>query len=238
MRRLARIIISLIMALAVTGAAAQTFRGETKYDGKHNNEASGYLQAGDNIITGFFAAFNAHYKYHFDKKWSVEGATGYQTGKQQLSLYAKGAYHFSVGYSDFYISPKLMYNKYCDYRTNEYAANLSATWETPYFDLTVGESLITYSLLGCSYTEPLTLTFGTGVNIRPRWNSWNIGLFFRNYDEFYYENWNINWGLRFYAGLKKNYNLFGELNIRPAGSMSQLASKYESTLRIGVRKRW
>ena len=65
-----------------------------------------------------------------------------------------------------------------------------------------------------------------------------IGLFFRNYDEFYYENWNINWGLRFYAGLKKNYNLFGELNIRPAGSMSQLASKYESTLRIGVRKRW
>ena len=131
-----------------------------------------------------------------------------------------------------------MYNRYCDYRTNEYAANLSATWETPYFDLTVGESLITYSLLGCSYTEPLTLTFGTGVNIRPRWNSWNIGLFFRNYDEFYYENWNINWGLRFYAGLKKNYNLFGELNIRPAGSMSQLASKYESTLRIGVRKRW
>lgn len=83
------------MALAVTGAAAQTFRGETKYDGKHNNEASGYLQAGDNIITGFFAAFNAHYKYHFDKKWSVEGATGYQTGKQQLSLYAKGAYRES-----------------------------------------------------------------------------------------------------------------------------------------------
>ena len=35
------------------------------------------------------------YKYHFDKKWSVEGATGYQTGKQQLSLYAKGAYRES-----------------------------------------------------------------------------------------------------------------------------------------------
>ncbi|MCI6080748.1 MAG: hypothetical protein MR724_04235 [Prevotella sp.] len=95
MRRIARIIISLFMALAVTGAAAQTFRGETKYDGKHHNEASGYVQAGDNIITGFFAAFNAHYKYHFDKKWSVEGATGYQTGKQQLSLYAKGAYRES-----------------------------------------------------------------------------------------------------------------------------------------------
>ncbi|MGN1230132.1 MAG: hypothetical protein ACI4T5_10845 [Prevotella sp.] len=238
MRDKVTIIISLVLAMTVTGVAAQTFRGESNFDGKHHNEASGFLQAGDNIITGFFAAFNANYKYHFDKRWSVEGAAGYQTGKQQVSVYAKGAYHFSLGYSDFYISPKLMYNRYCDYRTNEYAANLSATWETPYFDLTVGESLITYSMLGSSYTEPLTLTFGTGVNIRPRWNSWNIGVFFRNYDEFYYENWNINWGFRFYAGLKKDFNLFGELNIRPAGSMSQLASKYETTLRIGVRKKW
>ena len=31
---------------------------------------------------------------------------------------------------------------------------------------------------------------------------WNIGLFFRNYDDFYYENWNINWGLNFYADRK------------------------------------
>ncbi len=234
----ARLLISLALVLTTISTAAQTFRGESKFDGTRHNEASGYLQAGDNIITGFFAAFNAHYKYHFDNKWSVEGATGYQTGKQQLSVYAKGAYHFSVGYHDFYVSPKVMYNRYFEYRTNELAANLSATWETPYFDLTVGESVINYGLLGSSYTEPLTLTFGTGVNIRPRWNSWNIGIFFRNYDEFYYENWNINWGLRFYAGIKKNNNIFGELNVRPAGSMSQLASKYETTIKIGFRKIW
>jgi hypothetical protein len=76
------------------------------------------------------------------------------------------------------------------------------------------------------------------VNIRPRWNSWNIGLFFRNYDDFYYENWNINWGARWNANITSRMRLFGELNIRPAGSMSQLATKYETSMKIGMKYVW
>ena len=112
------------------------------------------------------------------------------------------------------------------------------TWETPYFQLRIGESYIHYHLLHFGTTEPLTFTFGTSVNIRPRWNSWNIGLYFRNYDDFYYENWNINWGLNFYAGIAKDMQLFGQLNIRPAGSMSQLASRYETSCKLGIKYVW
>jgi hypothetical protein len=113
-------------------------------------------------------------------------------------------------------------------------------WEMPYFYLRVGESLIHYKVNTLGYTEPLTFTFGFGVNIRPRWYNWNLGLFFRNHDDFYYENWNINWGLHFYtpAPFIKNTKLFGEFNIRPAGSMSQLASKYETSGKLGLKYVW
>jgi hypothetical protein len=110
--------------------------------------------------------------------------------------------------------------------------------EAPYFEVTIGESAMWYRMLGDGYNEPLTFTFGFGLNVRPRWNSWNIGLFFRNYDEYYYENWNINWGLRFNANLTKQMRLFGEFNIRPAGSMSQLASKYEFSQKFGLKYVW
>jgi hypothetical protein len=108
----------------------------------------------------------------------------------------------------------------------------------PYFYLRVGESYIHFKTLDFGYTEPLTFTFGIGAQIRPRWNSWNLGFFFRNYDDFYYENWNINWGLDFYATLTKQIQLFGELNIRPAGSLSQLASKYETSGKLGLKYVW
>ena len=135
---------------------------------------------------------------------------------------------------DFYFDGKAMYNRYNRWHTNETILNLSLTWETPYFQLRVGESLITFHELHFRYTEPLTFTFGTSVNIRPRWNSWNVGIFFRNYDDFYFENWNINWGLNFNASLAKDVKLFGEFNIRPAGSMSQLASRYETSGKLGI----
>jgi hypothetical protein len=92
--------------------------------------------------------------------------------------------------------------------------------------------------MGDHYTEPITLTFGAHATLRPRTNCWNVGLLFRNYDDFYYENWNINWGLDFYYRFNSKWKMFGEFNIRPAGSMSQLASKYETTGKVGVIYRW
>lgn len=219
-------------------AQEPVFCGEHKYDGAHKNELSAYIQAGNNIVTDKFIGPSVTYTRHFTNRISAEGGLDIPFGKGKYGVSAKGIYRLPVSYFNFYFSAKFLYNRYTEFTTDEYNANISTTFETPYFDLTLGESLIHYSLLGTGYTEPLTFTFGTGVNIRPRWNSWNIGLFFRNYDDFYFENWNINWGVRWMANLKKPWKLYGELNIRPAGSTSQLASRYESSLKVGIKYVW
>jgi hypothetical protein len=150
----------------------------------------------------------------------------------------QGGFAFSLGWSDFFIDGKAMYNSYSRWNAKETIGNLSVTWEMPYFWLRLGESYIHYKVGDFGYTEPLTLTFGFGANLRPRWNAWNVGLFFRNFDDFYYENWNINWGLNFYAPIVKDVKLFGEFNIRPAGSMSQLATRYETSGKLGIKYVW
>ena len=231
----------LILTLFLTAAVAsqsQTFTGMHKYDGEHKNEISGYTMFGSNVVSGGFGGLEVSYKRHLTDRWHVGGDAQAQFGKQLYSVDVQGGYRLPVSWMDFYFDGKLMYNRYQRWDTNETIANLSVTWETPYFMLRVGESYIHYHLLHFGTTEPLTFTFGTAVNIRPRWNSWNIGLFFRNYDDFYYENWNINWGFNFYATVAKNMQLFGQFNVRPAGSMSQLASKYETSGKLGIKYVW
>lgn len=234
-KRLYVLTMSLIVSVM---AMSQVYCGQHKYDGEHKNEVMGYLQGGSNIVTGTYAGPAVFYKHHFNDRFCAEGGVDMPLGKGKFGISAKAAYRLSVSYFDFYLSGKFLYNRYVDFHTDEYNGNLSVTAETPYFDLTLGESLIHYALMGTGYTEPLTLTFGTGVNIRPRWNSWNLGIFLRNYDDFYYENWNINWGVRWMAKLNNSTNMFGELNVRPAGSTSQLASRYETSVKIGLKYVW
>ncbi len=232
-----KLILTLFLTAAVA-SQAQTFTGVHKYDGEHNNEISGYTMFGSNVVSGGFGGLEVSYKRHLTDRWHVGGDAQAQFGKQLYSVDVQGGYRLPVSWMDFYFDGKLMYNRYQRWDTNETIANLSVTWETPYFMLRVGESYIHYHLLHFGTTEPLTFTFGTAVNIRPRWNSWNIGLFFRNYDDFYYENWNINWGLDFYVTIMKDMQLFGQFNVRPAGSMSQLASKYETSGKLGIKYVW
>ena len=225
--------------MCITPTRAQNaYTGLHKYDGEHKNELYGYLMGGDNVVSDAFGGLEVSYKRHLTDRWHVGGDAQAQFGKQLYSIDMQGGYRLPVKWMDFYLDGKVMYNRYNRYNTNETIANLSLTWETPYVFLRVGESLINIHLLHFSYTEPLTLTFGAGVNIRPRWNPWNIGLFFRNYDDFYYENWNINWGMNFYAPLIKDMQLFGEFNIRPAGSISQLATRYETSGKLGIKYVW
>ena len=193
---------------------------------------------GHNVVVGAFGGLEASYKRHFTDRWHAGADVQAQFGKQLYSADVQGGYRLPVKWMDFYFDGKLLYNRYQRWGANEVIANLAVTWETPYIYLRIGESYIHYNILDFGYTEPLTLTFGFGLNIRPRTNPWNIGLFFRNYDDFYYENWNINWGLNFYTPLVKDIQLFGELNIRPAGSMSQLASKYETSGKLGIKYVW
>lgn len=230
--------IILLAIMACATARAQVFSGEYKYDGQHKNEVYGYLQGGYNIVTDYFFGPTLFYKRHITDRVSLEAGFDIPFGKSKYGLSAQAFYRLPVSYFNFYFSGRFLYNRYVEFRTNEYYWNIAARWEAPYFDITIGGTSITYSLLGSSYTEPLTFMFGAGVNIRPRWNSWNIGLFFRNYDDFYYENWNINWGFRWNANLPLRMKLFGEFNVRPAGSMSQLASKYETSMKVGIKYTW
>ncbi|MBR1469006.1 MAG: hypothetical protein IJ605_02685 [Prevotella sp.] len=231
-------ILIMMSFVAATLQAQNAYTGRHKFDGEHKNELSGYLMGGTNVVSGTFGGFEASYKRHLTDRWHVGADAQMQFGKQLYSIDVQGGYRLPIGWSDFYIDGKAMFNRYNRWSTNEVVGNLSITWEMPYFYVRIGESLIHFQTENFGYTEPLTFTFGIGAQIRPRWNSWNLGIFFRNYDDFYYENWNINWGLNFYATLTKDMQLFGEFNVRPAGSISQLASKYETSGKLGLKYVW
>ena len=225
-------------------SAQNSYCAERFYDDEHKNEISGYVMVGNNVITDVFGGLSVSYQRHLTPRWHVGGDAQFQFNKQLFSVDLQGGYRLPVKYGNIYFDGKLLYNRYQKWGFNEYIANLSATWESAYVDIRIGESYIRYTTQNkvanerYGVNEPLTLTFGIGANIRHRSNPWNIGLFFRNYDDYYYENWNINWGIRWYARVKEQWNLFGEFNIRPAGSMSQLATKYEGSVKLGLKYKW
>jgi len=246
-----RITTSIFLSLAllsVTAASAQTYSGERKYDGIHKNEVSGYLMGGYNVVTDAFFGEAGTYTRHLTERWSLSGGEQVQFLKQLYSADVCGTYRIPIRKTNLYVDGRFVYNRYQRWRVNEILCNLSFLLETSYFDLRLGESYVRYHMndvrekygffTDAGYTEPLVMTFGVGVNIRPRSNPWNIGIFLRNYDHFYYENWNINWGIRFHASLTPEMKLFGEFNVRPAGNMSQVATRHETSLKLGLRHVW
>ena len=236
--KLQRLAFFLMLAITASTASAQYYCGEHTFDGVNRNEVSVSLTTGRNIIVGPCIGNTLHYKHYFNGHWSVDAGANLQYTKQLYNFKAKGEYHLQVKAFHLFASGEYLLSHYHRFNTNENVGNLSLRVERAYWDVTMGGSLIGYNMMGDHYTEPLTLTFGAHATLRPRSNYWNVGLLFRNYDDFYYENWNINWGLDFYYRFNPRWKLFGEFNIRPAGSMSQLASKYETTGKIGLIYRW
>ena len=232
----------ILAATVASGQAQNSYIPYKTYDGEHKNEVSGYVMGGTNVVTDGFGGLEASYTRHITDRWHVGGDAQMQFGKELFSIDVQGGYRLPIKYGNIDFTGKVMYNYYHKFGFHETAYNISATWESAYVDLRLGETLVHYHShvwgIGWGYTEPPLLTFGFGANIRHRNNPWNIGLFFRNYDDFYYENWNINWGIRWYAKVKDQWHLFGEFNIRPAGSMSQLASKYEGSVKVGLKYKW
>ena len=238
MYHLQRLILTVMLLFAASTALAQYYSGEHTFDGEHNNEVSLSVTTGKNIITGPCIGNTVHYKHYFNNHWSVDGGLNAQYTKQLYGFKAKGEYHFKVKSFHMFASAELLYNRYFKFKTNEIDGNISIRFERGYWDITLGESLINYTIGRSGYTELPTLTFGAHATLRHRTNPWNVGLLFRNYDDFYYENWNINWGVDYYYRFNPQWKMFGEFNIRPAGSMSQLASKYETTFKVGLIYRW
>ena len=240
-----KVITLVFLAIAfVSGWAQQTnsYIPYTTFDGEHKNEISGYVMGGNNVVTDKFGGLAVSYTRHLTPRWHVGGDAQMQFGKELFSVDVQGGYRLPLKYGNISFDGKIMYNFYHKFGFHEMAYNISATWESAYVDIRLGETLVHYHShvwgFGWGYTETPLLTFGFGANSRHRDNPWNVGLFFRNYDDFYYENWNINWGIRWYAKIKERWNLFGEFNIRPAGSMSQLASKYEGSVKVGLKYKW
>ena len=240
-------LICMLLFLA-TAVSAQPYSGERRFDGVHRHECSGYLLGGHNVVTDTFVGEAVTYTRHLTDRWSVSAGQQIQFFKQLYSLDVMGTYRLPAGRSNLYFDGRFLFNRYDRWNVNEPILNLSMLWESPYVDIRIGESYIHYRKNGikykyrtytdAGYSEPLTMTFGVGVNVKDRSSAWNLGLFLRNYDHFYYENWNINWGVRFYASLPHGMKLFGEFNIRPAGSLSQLATRYETSLKLGLRHAW
>ena len=235
-------LLALVM-VAGSGLSQNSYLPYKSFDGEHKNEVAGYVLGGDNVIVGKFGGIAASYKRHITPRWYVGGDIQEQFGKQQFAFDITGGYRLPVKYGNIYFDAKAMFNRYNRWATNENSFNLSGTWESAYFDMRLGASIIYFHMSsrwgdGYGYTEPITLTCSFGANMRHRNNPWNIGLFIRNYDDFYYENWNINWGIRWYAKVKDQWHLFGEFNVRPAGSLSQLASRYEGSLKLGLKYKW
>lgn len=243
-----KFLLPVLALCACWGMSAQTYSGPRAYDGVHKNEVSGYLTGGYNVVTDWFIGEAATYTRHLSDRWSVSGGEQAQFFKQLYSADVMGTYRLPLRHCNIYFDGRILLNRYNQWRVYEGIFNLSAYLETPYFDMRIGESLVQYRMnhtrakgldtTDAVYTEPLVMTFGLGVNILPRTHKWNMGLFIRNYDMFYYENWNINWGIRFHANLPLDMKLYGEFDIRPAGSISQLATRYETSLKLGVKYVW
>ena len=239
----------VLLLSAGAGASAQTYSGERKFDGVHRNEISGNLMWGFNVVTGTVIGEAATYTRHLTDRWSISAGEQVQFIKWLYSVDLMGTYRLPLRHSNLYFDGRVVNNLYTQWDMQELLINASAFWESSHFDLRLGMSYIHYYkykikedyqfFTDAGYTEPPTITFGVGANLMPRSSRWNLGLFLRNYDQFYYENWNINWGLRFHTTLPWNeMKLFGEFNVRPAGSLSQLATRYETALKLGIKYVW
>ena len=238
-----RLIVFLLALSAPLFASAQPYSGSRQFDGTHRNVLEGSLMGGHNSIVGYFGGESFIYTRYLGNRWSISGGEQVQFFKQLYSVNVTGSYRLPLGKaSNLYFDGQFLFNRYDRWNVNEPIFHVSAYWESPYVDLRVGASWIHYVKIGvdkrytdAAYTEPIAIPVGFGVNIRRRDNPWNLGFFIRNYDQFYYENWNINWGVRSHATLTDSMVLFGEFNVRPAGSLSQLATRYETSLKIGLR---
>ena len=238
MERITPYLLTAIFLCCTTVVRAQIYDGQHKYDGEHKNEITSYMMGGYNVVTEGFGGLEVSYKRHLTDRWHVGGDAQAQFGKQLYSIGVQGGYRLPVGWSNFYINAMALLNRYERWNVNETIGNMSVTWEMPYFHFRFGGAYLHYKMEDFGYTEPPIMILGTSVHIRPRWNSWNIGLFLRNYDDYFYDGWNINWGLNFYSPLYRDMQLFGEFNIRPAGSLNQLATRYEYSGKLGIKYVW
>ena len=159
-------VIIALLAFAVT-ASAKVEYGERQFDGEHKHEASAYMMAGNNVVSDAFVGIAASYVHHFTPRWHLGGDAQIQALKRLYSIDVTGGYRLPIRFGNIYFEGKGLINRYNRWGFTEAIFNVSATWESAYVDIRLGESLIHYwshkSETSYGYTEPLTLTFGSAT---------------------------------------------------------------------------
>lgn len=206
------------------------------------NEVTGYMQVGTNTVHGTYGGLTGLYKRNMSNRFTLTGGLNLSTKNCWGfgGILADATYRVSVKNFNLFISNRVVYNHYSSklYTTNELLYRIAATWQSRFFEITFGNTFFSYFQNGSSVFEPITWSVGFAGNIRPRENRWNAGLFIRNYDDFIYENFNLFFGVAGWYDILKNWRLIAELDIRPAGSLNQLAVRYETYVKLGVKYKW
>lgn len=204
------------------------------------NMAWVYGQVGKNTIEHFYEGVNAFYVRSLNDRINVMGGLELNSKKDGFGgVLAELSYKLPVRWFDLVFSGRGVYNRYGKYDCNEYLFRLAVNAQSSHFDVLFGNSFLGYSQFGSSVFEPITWSVGFAAYLKNRKKcNWNLGLFLKNYDYFIYENWNINFGVRGYFSLTPKVRLTGELLVRPAGNINQLAQKFDTSVKIGATYRW
>ena len=165
-----KVVTLVFLAIAfVSGWAQQTnsYIPYKTFDGEHKNEISGYVMGGNNVVTDKFGGLAVSYTRHLTPRWHVGGDAQMQFGKELFSVDVQGGYRLPLKYGNISFDGKIMYNCYHKFGFHEMAYNISATWESAYVDIRLGETLVHYHShvwgFGWGYTETPLLTFGFGA---------------------------------------------------------------------------
>ena len=112
------------------------------------------------LIMSTEAATAQHYsgEHTFDGENKNEVSATLATGRNIYGIKARGEYHFQVKAFHMFASAEALYNRYNRYNTNEFDSNVSLRVERGYWDITLGESIINYSIHESGYTEPHAVT--------------------------------------------------------------------------------
>lgn len=199
-----------------------------------------YGQVGKNTIEHFYEGVNAFYFRSLSDRFTFMGGLELNSKKNGFGgLLAEVNYKIPVKWFNLFISGRGVYNRYGKYDANEYLFRLALNAQSNHFDVVFGNSFLGYGQYGSHVFEPITWSVGFAAYLKNRSKcSWNVGIFLKNYDYFIYENWNINFGVRGYFSLNDKVRLTGELLVRPAGNINQLAQKFDTSVKIGATYHW
>lgn len=206
-----------------------------------DNEVMAYITPGSSTAYNGYCSFSGIYTRHLTDKLDVYGGLSFSTKRKHFfsSIAAHAKYRFHLYKSrNLYVMTGVNYTDYGEFHLNEYVWRIAAKFESTYFDFELGNCLFAYTSYGSHKTEAFTPSINMVLRFRKLTAPWTVGVFLRNFDDFYYDNYNVNWGINGRMTINPKLTLMGELAVRPAGTMSQLATKYDAYLKLGAIYKW